>query len=486
MLLTKILSGVDYSCDSFTDIEIEDITYNSANAKSGTCFVCIKGTIVDGHKFAADAYERGCRCIFVEEKVDLPSDCMQIVTDDTRHTLAAISANFFDHPSKKMKVIGITGTKGKTTTANVIKMFIDASGKKCGMIGTNRAYYGKVQLRTANTTPESYELQKIFRAMVVDGCEYCVIEASSLGLKMHRTDGVEFETGVFTNLSLDHIGTIEHPTFEDYRDSKKILFKHCKNVVVNTDDPAHKDMLEGVNLPTVSFGFENADVTAENIELYADNKFLGISFDCIEGESRYHINAPLPGEFNAYNIIAAIAVCKTLGIDAEKYIDKFENFTIPGRAEMIHVSDDFWVMVDFAHNGLSLHSMLTTLSRYPHNRIIALFGSVGGKNEIRREGLGLAAGRDADLSILTANNPGKEDPVKICEDIAAFIRQVGGEYKIIADRTEAIFYALDNMQKGDILLIAGKGDEPLMKIGNGGVPFSDQEEVKKYIKSRSK
>lgn len=486
MRLTEILSGVDYTCDSFADIEIDDITYNSAAARQGVCFVCLSGTSVDGHRFAPDAYEKGCRCFFVERKLDLPNDSIQIVTKNTRRTLALISASFFHHPSRELKVIGITGTKGKTTVAHLVKMLIEASGEMCGIIGTVGAEYGNVKLKTANTTPESYEMQKLFRNMLDAGCKYCVIEASSLGLKMHRTDGIEFETGVFTNLSPDHIGTIEHPTFEDYKNSKKILFGMCKSIVFNKDDPAYADMLEGVRANTISFGLSDADITADNIELYSDKDFLGVSFDCTEFSESYHIDAALPGQFNAVNILAAVGVCKVLGIEAKKYIAELRNFRIPGRAELVRVSDDFRVIIDYAHNGLSLHSILTTLGMYPHNRLIALFGSIGEKNETRREGLGLAAGRDADLSILTSYNPGKEDPVKIAEEIAGYIRQVGGKYTIIADRREAVHYALSIMQKGDILLLAGKGDETTMKLKDGIVPYSEREEVEKYIKSLSK
>lgn len=485
MRLTKILCGVDYSCDSFEDIEISDITYNSRLAQSGMCFVCLTGTSVDGHKFAPDAYERGCRCFFVERRLDLPNDCIQIVTEDTRRTLALISANLFEHPSREMKIIGITGTKGKTTVAHIVKMFIEAAGEMCGIIGTVGVAYGDVKLKTVNTTPESYELQRLFRDMLNVGCKYCVIEASSLGLKMHRTDAIEFETGVFTNLSPDHIGTIEHPTFEDYKNSKKLLFGMCKHIVYNKDDPAYEDMLENTEADTVSFGLSNADITAESIELYSDKDFLGVSFDCKDFSESYHIDAALPGQFNAYNILAAVGVCKTLGINAKSYAERLKNFRIPGRAEVIRVSDDFQVIIDYAHNGLSLHSILTTLKQYPHNRLIALFGSIGEKNETRREGLGIAAGQDADLSILTSYNPGREDPIKIAEEIAGYIRQVGGNYTIIADRREAVHYALSIMQKGDILLLAGKGDETSMKLGDKTVPYSEREEVEKYIKSLS-
>lgn len=484
MLLSNLLIGIDYSCDNFIDTDIQDVTYNSKNAVAGTCFFCLVGTMVDGHIYAQFAYDNGCRCIFVEHKLELPDDCIQIITKNTRHSLAIVSINFFNKPCEQLKVIGITGTKGKTTTAHLVKMLIEAEGEKCGIIGTVGAAFGNKCIETCNTTPESYELQKIFRQMVDDGCKYCVIEASSLGLKMCRTDGIYFETGVFTNLSPDHIGSIEHPTFEDYMESKKLLFSHCKYAVVNTDDQAYKYMLDGSEAEKVSFGLSNADITACNVKLYREKDFLGISFDCKNGNEIYHIEAPIPGYFNVYNVLAAIAVCHTLGFDVKDKIDVLRGFNVPGRSEIVPVSDDFDVIIDFAHNGLSMHSLLSTLKIYPHNRIIALFGSIGEKSQIRRKELGLVAGEEADFSIITEEDPGHEDPMKICKEIASFVEQAGGKYTIICDRKKAIQYALSILKKGDILVLAGKGNETFMKVNGNKIPYSEREEVQKYIDSK--
>lgn len=485
MLLSEILSGVEYVCDNFKDVDIRDITYNSKNAGKDNCFVCLVGTLVDGHKFAAGAYEQGCRCIFTERKLELPTDCIQIITENTRRTLAMISVNFFEHPADKMKIIGITGTKGKTTTAHLVKTLIESTGEKCGIIGTVGASYGDVTLETANTTPESYELQKLFRLMLNDGCKYCVIEASSLGLKMHRTDGIYFETGVFTNLSPDHIGTIEHPTFEDYMQSKALLFKSSKNAAVNVDDPAYEDMLKGSGCNVITYGLGEADITASDVKLLRSKDILGISFKCRDCDGEFDVKAPIPGYFNVYNVLAAFAVCRTLGIDIRKSSEALKGFKVSGRVEVVHVSDDFDVIIDFAHNGLSMHSILGTLNGYPHNRLIALYGAIGERTQHRREELGTVAGKECDLSILTTEDPGFEDPMKICEEIAGFVKKVGGKYMIILKRQDAIRYALSNMQKGDILVIAGKGGEKYMKIRGEHVPYSDLEEVQKFIKSQS-
>lgn len=482
MLLSDILNGIDYSCDNFADFDIKDITYDSRKAGEGKCFFCLTGTLTDGHKYAMSAYDGGCRCIFAEHKLELPEDCVQIITEDTRHALALASANYFGCPCDKLKVVGITGTKGKTTTAHIARRLIEASGEKCGIVGTNGASFGDVHEETANTTPESYELQRLFRRMVDAGCKYCVIEASSLGLKMHRTDGIPFKVGVFMNLAPDHIGTIEHPTFEDYKNSKKLLFSMCRHVVVNIDDPAYEDMLDGSSADDViGFGLGDADIRAQNVELLRSNDILGISFDCIEKGEKIRVEAPVPGYFNVYNVLAAIGICKALGIEIKNPSEILHDFKVDGRSELVHVSDDFDVIIDFAHNGLSMHNIISTFKAYPHNRIVVLFGSIGEKNQIRRKELGLVAGKEADLSILTTEDPGKEDPMKIAEDIAYFIRQVGGKYIMIKDRKEAIRYALSHMQKGDILILAGKGNETFMKLKDGKVPYSDLEEVKKYI-----
>ena len=346
--------------------------------------------------------------------------------------------------------------------------------------------YGDTVIDTLNTTPESYELHKIFRRMVDAGCRFCVMEASSLGLKMHRTDAIKFNAGVFTNLSPDHIGTIEHPTFEDYAQSKKLLFKYCSYAIVNSDDPASEDMLEGFDGEKVTFGLSNADFTAENVTQFRSKDFFGITFDCIGKDETIHIEVPVPGYFNVYNVLAAVAVCKTFGFDIKNHVDSLRDFKVIGRTEIVRVNDDYDVIIDFAHNGLSMHSLLSTLKTYPHNRLIVLYGAIGEKNQIRRSELGTVTGKEADLSILTSEDPGNEDPTEIAEEIAGYIRQVGGKYIIIEDRKEAIRYALSHLEKGDILVLAGKGNETFMKTKNGKVFYSEHEEVQKYIDSISK
>lgn len=488
MLLTKILNGVDYvAYENYNlNIEIKDIVYDSRKAQPETIFVCLNGSNVDGHKFAINAYNNGCTCFLAEHYLDLPAECIQLIVDDTRATLAVISANFFCHPSEELKVIGITGTKGKTTTAHIVQALVESCGIKCGIVGTVGASYGDVKINTVNTTPESYELQKIFRTMVDNGCKACVIEVSSTGLKYHRVDCVNFEVGVFTNLSPDHIGPKEHPTFEDYMYWKSVLFERCKKAVVNIDDPAYEMMIKNCKAPVITYGMSNADIVAEKIRLIKTAKFLGIKFDCVDPSGKYSVELALPGLFNAHNALAALGACRALGINAEQSLDCLKDLRISGRAECVYVSDDFDVIIDYAHNGISMKSMLDVLKSYPHNKVYVLYGAVGGRTQIRRKELGLLTGKECDLSILTSDDPDYEDPMAIINEIGRYVEQVGGKYVGIPDRGEAVEYALSLMKKGDILLLAGKGHEQYMKINGERIPFSEKEHIEIFKRKRAK
>lgn len=482
MLLNQILNGTEYSADGDINVTVSDIVYDSRKAVNGTFFFCLRGARFDGHAYAVNAYENGCRCFAVEEKLELPIDALQIVLPDTRAALAIASANFFEHPTKSLKIIGITGTKGKTSTAHLVKAVVESAGLKCGIIGTVGAYYDDVEIPTVNTTPESYELQKIFRIMLDNGCRACVIEVSSIGLMAHRVDCVDFEVGVFTNLSPDHIGPNEHPDFKDYMYWKSVLFEKCSYAVVNVDDSAYTEMLKNCQCPVTTYGLENADVTAQNVNLIKAKGFIGISFDTVcDGKSQY-TEVALPGYFNVYNALAAISVCKAMGIDALEHIDSLKNIRVRGRAECVYVSEDFDVIIDYAHNGISMKSMLDTLKAYPHNRIITLYGAVGGRTQLRRKELGLITGKECDLSILTSDDPDFEDPWDIIKEIGFYVNQAGGEYIGIPDRGEAVEYALGILEKGDILLLAGKGHEQYMKINGEYVPFSEREHIERFKK----
>ena len=397
-----------------------------------------------------------------------------------------MSCNFFRHPSKELAVIGITGTKGKTTVAHIVKSVLEAGGMMTGIIGTVGARFGDTVLPTVNTTPESYELQKMFRQMADGGCKAVAIEVSSLGLKAHRTDGTEFALGVFTNLYPDHIGTNEHESYEEYAYWKTQLFPLCKFAVINADDSFSSVVIEACADKVVTYGEgENADyrlVSSEKIKF--DNK-LGMSFICEHKDEKDSFRISLPGDVNASNALVALAVADYFGIDNEGKAKGLESVFVKGRGEMLTIDGDFTVIIDYAHNGVSLKSIIDTARAYEHNRIVTLFGSVGGRTECRREELGSVSGELADLSIITSDDPNFEDPQSICEEIAGYCKAKGGEYVIIPDRAEAIEYAIMNARKGDIIILAGKGHEETMKINGENLPFVEKDEVFKAMKKRA-
>lgn len=481
MKLSEILNGLDYTSDNLTDTEIKDIAYDSRKAGDGIIFVCLEGAFADGHKYALSAYEKGSRVFLCSKDIKVGADAVIIRVSDTRAALAKISCNFFRNPSREIAVIGITGTKGKTTVAHIVRFVLEAGGVKTGIIGTVGASYGDVVLPTVNTTPESYELQKMLRMMADGGCKAAAIEVSSLGLKAHRVDGTEFSYGVFTNLYPDHIGTNEHESFEEYAYWKTQLFPRCKKAVINIDDPFSKTVIENCKCELITYGSQSADYRLTNAEKVRQGNLLGMKFSVLQGEKQKTYTVALPGDVNAYNSLVAISVAHGFGISDEDIQNGLLRVFVKGRGEIVRVSDDFTIIIDYAHNGVSLRSIIETAKSYEHNRIISLFGSVGGRTECRREELGTVSGELSDLSVITSDDPDFEDPRQICEEIASYCK---GEYVIIPDRAEAIHYAVKNAVKGDIIILAGKGHEEYMKVKGEKLPFSEREEIGKAMKLR--
>lgn len=482
MKLQEILTGIDVSGQFDGETEITDIAYDSRKAKSGLLFVCLTGVRADGHLFAKSAYDNGCRVFLCEKEIGLPDDAQIISCDDTRAALAKASCNLFRHPSREIAVIGITGTKGKTTVAHIIKQVLDQAGIMTGIIGTVGAGYGDVTLPTVNTTPESYELQKMFRQMADAGCKACAVEVSSLGLKAHRVDGTTFKIGIFTNLYPDHIGTNEHESFEEYAYWKKQLFPLCENAIVNLDDEYSAEMLEGFKGKVLSYGYsEKADLRLLGTEKVRVSNILAVRFSYLYKGNTYYDLISLPGDINAMNALAAVAAADFMGVPNTALGDSLAHVFVKGRGEVIDTGRDFSIIIDYAHNGVSLMSIIETARAYEHNRIIALYGSVGGRTEIRRRELGLVSGKMCDFTIITSDDPDFEDPEKIMDDIAAAVEEAGGQYVKIADRAEAIAYAVSIAEPHDIFIFAGKGHEQFMKIKGEKVPFSEREEIRKAL-----
>lgn len=482
MKLSEILKSTDFSGCIKEDVEIKDIVYDSRKAESGTVFVCLSGLKADGHKYAQSAYDKGARFFIVEKDVELPCDAVQLKVENSRAALRNMSAEFFGHADRELKIIGITGTKGKTTVAHLIQKILNASGIPAGIIGTVGAEFNGIKMPTANTTPESYELQKIFRTMAANGCKAVALEVSSLGVKHGRVDGIQFAAGVFTNLSPDHIGPLEHDTFEEYAYWKSVLFEHCDTAVMNFDDEAYKIMEENCRCRIISYGLDSDyDISAADVQPVRNRRTTGISFDCSVLGKDLKITAPIPGTFNAYNILAALGASIAVGADVSDAAKALENIRIRGRAETVDIDADFDVIIDYAHNGLSLKSILETLYDYKTGRIICVFGSVGGRTQERRRGMGLVAGSMCELCVLTSDNPDFEEPMNIINDIAEAVTEAGGRYAAEPDRKKAIEYALSIAEKGDIILLAGKGHEEYQLINGVKEPFSELDCINEYM-----
>jgi len=463
------------------DIKITSICYDSRKAVAGCAFFCLTGALVDGHDYAHDAYARGCR-VFVCERVPngFPKRGTRLIVANqgTRAALADVAAEFYGHPEKILKLVGITGTKGKTTTAELTYDILNKNGIKAGYIGTNGVKFGEHKFTTVNTTPESCDLFEYLSMMAKESVKIAVIEVSSQALMVGRVRGITFDTAVFTNLYHDHIGGAEHPTFENYKECKKLLFsEHCGRIaIVNTDAPEAREFLsvipEGIIKKTCSI-ISKADFKADALCQSRTENGVGVKFICRVERTAFDIELNIPGDFNAMNALEAIAVCNIYGVSISNIADALKTSFIDGRFEVIHINGADFV-IDYAHNGESLRAVLSVLRSYEPRRLICLYGSVGGRTQMRRGELGKVASELADLSILTSDNPAAEDPMNIINDIAAEYGE-GKEYIAIPDRREAIEYAFRNAREGDIVLLAGKGHEKYQLVGTKREPFCERD-----------
>lgn len=458
------------------DIEIDKIEYNSLKASAGDLFVCLPGALRDGHDFAPRAYENGTRAFLVERKLPLPDDCVQIITPDTRAALAVIAADFYGRPADKLHIIGITGTKGKTTSALLVAAILNAAGKNCAYIGSNGVIINGRHTETVNTTPESLQLHHYFAMMVAEGVEYAVLEVSSQALMHNRVDGIPFEVTAFTNFSPDHIGTGEHADLDEYRDAKKRLFDRFTPgcVVYNADDEVSSYMISGHKGDTLSFALEGAaDMVASSPEMYRSKTSLGISFDCTHDGRTIPVRLMSPGAFSVYNGLCAMGICLSFGVSLDFSASVLSRTPVQGRFEIVEGVPGVTFVIDYSHNGISLTKALQTLREYEPQRLICVFGSVGGRTQCRRQELGEAASQLADYSIITSDNPDFEDPDSVISDIASFMN--GAEYECITDRRDAIIKAVSMAREGDIILFAGKGHETYQLVCGKKLPFSERE-----------
>ena len=485
--LEKLLAKIDYECIRGTlNKEVSDIIYDSRKVIPGSMFVCIPGAVVDGHKFAADAVASGAGVLVVEREVELPQDAEVTVikVQNTHYAMAFLSAAFFDYPAEEMKIIGITGTKGKTTTTYLVKSILEQAGRKVGLIGTIEIIIGDTHIHADHTTPESYLIQKYFRQMAEAGCDTVVMEVSSQGLMLHRTQGFVFDFGIFTNLEPDHIGKGEHKDFDDYLHCKGLLFKQCKVGIVNHDDEHWEAVTQGHTCTLETYGIDTeADLRAGNITFLKEAGNLGMEFD-LSGLMNFRAGIATPGKFSVYNALTAIAICRHFNVTEEIVKKALLGAKVKGRIEPVKVSDEFTLMIDYAHNAMALKSLLTTLRAYEPHRLVCLFGCGGNRAKSRRYEMGEVSGRMADLTIITSDNPRTEEPQAIIDDIKIGISRTEGKYVEICDRKEAIAYAISHGEPGDIIVLAGKGHEDYQEIGGVKYPMDERVLIQEILEGR--
>lgn len=453
------------------DVEVKELIYNSRKVEEGDVFCCIVGTFADGHKYAQQAVDAGAAALVVERKLDI--DVPQILVEDTRIAMAEMAAAYYGYPSREMQMIGVTGTNGKTSTTYMLKAIAERMGKKVGLIGTIRNMIGDIIIDTERTTPESVDLQRILRQMKDEKVDVVIMEVSSHSLDQKRVHGIEYDVGEFTNLTQDHLDY--HKTFENYFNAKKLLFKQSRMAVINKDDPYADRMMEGLDIPVMTFGIrEKADVTASEIDITT----RGVQFDFNYKNITSRFNVPIPGLFSVFNAIGAATVALSLGwnLDSIKY-GLEHMMSVSGRLEPLPTGkNEFTVLLDYAHTPDALENVLKTVRGFATGRIVTLFGCGGDRDHAKRPIMGEIAGRFSDFAIVTSDNPRTENPMDIINSIVEGVKKSGCEYVVIENRREAIEYALKNARKNDVIILAGKGHENYQEI-NGGKHHFDEKEI---------
>lgn len=477
-VLRNLLEKVEYDLlQGSLDTEVTDIAYDSRKITEGMLFVAIDGTVTDGHRFIPKAVAQGASVVVAEKDVEVADPAVTVLkVKNGRKALSYLSAAYFDYPAEKMIMIGITGTKGKSTTAYMIHDIIEKAGKTCGVIGTIGVMLRGQVTPTEHTTPESYDLQKYLSGMAAAGCEYLVMEVSSQGIKMDRVAGMHFNYGIFTNLSPDHIGPNEHKDFEEYMTCKSRLFQMCEVGIVNADDPHGNEIIKNATCRIKTYGIGQADLMAEQIEHVNQDGVLSMKFHAkglLEGD----VIVGLPGRFDVYNAMCAVSTGALLSMPKEVILHALEHVKVRGRVEGVPTGRGFSVLIDFAHNGVSAESVLNTLREYEPNRIIAVFGCGGNRSRLRRYEMGEAVGRLADFAVVTSDNPRTEDVMDIIEDIKTGLAKTKGEYAVVPDRQEAVKYAIKQAKEGDVVILLGKGHEEYQEINGVRHPYSERKAV---------
>ncbi|MEE1350621.1 MAG: UDP-N-acetylmuramoyl-L-alanyl-D-glutamate--2,6-diaminopimelate ligase [Clostridia bacterium] len=466
--------------DEIKDLDITSIAYDSRKVVEGGVFVCIKGYETDGHKFAQAAVANGAAVIVAEDKVDV--DIPVVYVENSRRAIAELACTLYGEPSKKLSLVGITGTNGKTTITYLIKSILEAANKRVGIIGTNQNIIGDKVLLTKSTTPttpNALELQQLFTEMVHYGAEYVVMEVSSHALELDRVYGCEFDVGVFTNLTQDHLDF--HKTMENYLNAKAKLFGLSKKGVVNFDDDGGKTIVNNGDCNCIlktGLG-EGCDLRAENIKITS----RGSQFDMVYNGKTYPAMVAIPGKFSVYNALCAAGAALQLGIDIDTVIKGLASATgVVGRVEVVPTDTDYTVIIDYAHTPDGLMNIINCVKGFAEGRVITLFGCGGDRDNTKRPIMGEIAGNLSDYSIITSDNPRTENPEAIVKEIEEGIKKTNGKYITITDRREAIGYALDMAKPNDVIILAGKGQETYQIIGREKFDFDERIEVYRHLK----
>ena len=480
MKLRELIVDMPYLLDTRGDLDqsVDAVTSNSREKVQQGLFFCISGARFDAHNFAPQAIENGCTALVVERYLDI--DVPQIRVSNGRAAMSRMAAAFYGHPARGMKLVGITGTKGKTTSTYLLKAILEKAGHKCGLIGTTGNMIGDKLLKSSLTTPDPIDLQRTLRMMADEGVEIVTMEVSAHAIDMHRLDGLTFEVGCYTNLSQDHLDYFH--TMENYFETKKKFFTSgmVRNAAINVDEETSEGVLAALKIPHLTYGIcANADLFARDIEITED----GVSFELqLQGMHNIEINLMMTGMFNVYNAMAAASCAMILGVSAENIKSGLESMpSVPGRIEMLPTNTPYRVILDYSHVPDALENILATVRQFAKARVIALFGCGGDRDKGKRPMMGEIGGKLADLSILTSDNPRTEDPMKILAAIEEGIKPTGGQYVVIENRREAIRYALETAEEGDIIVLAGKGHETYQEINGVKNPFDEKVVVQELL-----
>lgn len=473
MKLSEILNGIEV-LNQYRDREVLDVTQDSRLVKEGSLFVCIKGNSFDGHSVAKEMLEKGAAAVVAERDLGLEN---QIIVADSRAVYSPVCANFYGNPAKKLKLIGLTGTNGKTTTSFLIKQILENTGKKVGLIGTVQNMVGNEIYPAKYTTPDPYELQKLFRLMADAGCEYCVMEVSSQALAQGRVNGLRFAVGAFTNLTQDHLDY--HKTWENYFNSKRILFENSDIAVTNADDEYGFKIVKDLPCKTVSYAVDtnDADYCAKNVKFKAD----GVEYELV-ADSIGRVNCPIPGRFSVYNSLCAASVARTLGISFNEVLAAISKSNgVKGRIEVVPTNTDYTIIIDYAHSPDGLENIISSLREIAKGRVVTLFGCGGDRDKTKRPKMGKIAAELSDFCIVTSDNPRSENPSEIIKDILEGMKGVSTPYQVVENRKEAIRWAIEHAEKDDIILLAGKGHETYQILPTGTIHFDEREAVAEIL-----